>query len=257
MVMQMEIDAVDFGTPLPGPMQFNLQIQTSPPHSSSQQQQQQGGSGSAAGKQVERPGSPTSPTERRMPLLPSTLLGVGVAPMGEGVGERANAGKEKEKERPSSAEEVESGKGVEEGSSVQQVELGGVVQLSAPAISMSADVVPLESSEPALDENTPLQQQPLYPALIQVEIPPAPQPLPPPTQLDQGQQQFADSTPVFEGQAEQQQQQDVNAQYQQQQQQYTPPPPPQPAYAQWEEPPRLDNERSLWRLACKVRVWDL
>lgn len=251
--MQMEIDAVDFGTPLPGPMQFNSQIQTSPPHSSSQQQQ--GGSGS--GKQVERPGSPTSPTERRIPLMPSTLLGVGAAPVrfdGDGVvGEKADVGKEREKER-AGVEEVESGKGVEEGSSIPQVELGGLVQLPASTIGVTSDVVPLASSEPVLDENTPPPQQPLYPALIQVEIPPAPQPPPPQVQLEQGQQQFGDSAQVFEGQAEQQQ--DVNVQYQQQQQ-YTPPPPPQPAYTQWEEPPRLDNERSLWRLACKVRVWDL
>ncbi|TFK24802.1 hypothetical protein FA15DRAFT_704239 [Coprinopsis marcescibilis] len=41
----------------------------------------------------------------------------------------------------------------------------------------------------------------------------------------------------------------------------TPPPPPTPpAYAPppvWEESPRLDSEKSMWRLACKVRVWDL
>ncbi|TEB31616.1 hypothetical protein FA13DRAFT_335723 [Coprinellus micaceus] len=196
MAMQMEIDAVDFGTPLPGPMQFNSQIQTSPPHSSSQQQQ--GGSG--AGKQVERPGSPTSPTERRIPLMPSTLLGVGAGPVrfdGDGVGEKADVGKEKERER-AGVEEVESGKGVEEGPSIQQVELGGLVQLPASTISASSDVVTLASSEPVLDENTPLPQQPLYPALIQVEIPPAPQPLPPQAQLEQEQQQFGDSAQVYD-----------------------------------------------------------
>ncbi|KAF6746912.1 hypothetical protein DFP72DRAFT_616887 [Ephemerocybe angulata] len=268
---QMEIDAVDFGTVprdmmLPGPSLALSQVgvfgpgiggQTSPPTTRQDRERQ------------ERPGSPTSPTERKavlgpmqLPLMPSTLLAV-AAPAVPSTSGSNNIAADKEGDlKSTNAKAVEEPASATEGRDSKQKQKqkevlrdSGVVEENvvpvAPMEAVAAPELEASSVDTASSDNASLQ--PIYPSLIQVEIPPAPQPQVQSERFEQD--QFADASQAPGGEAPYQQGEQVQ---QSQYQQYAPPPPPPPpAYTGWEEPPRLDNERNLWRLACKVRVWDL